>query len=42
MPSNYTSNNIDFVQPTKYNIQLNRVAKKPPLEEAFASAKDAF
>ena len=32
MPFNYTFNNIDFVQPTQYNAQLNRVSKKPPPE----------
>ena len=30
MPSNCASNNIDFVQPTQYNVQLNRVLKEPP------------
>ena len=30
MARNYTSNNIDFVQPTKYPISKNCVAKKPP------------
>jgi Transposase IS4 len=32
MPSNRTSNDIDFVQPTQYNVQPNQVAKKPPPE----------
>jgi hypothetical protein len=32
MPSNHTSNDIDLVQPTQYNIQPNRVAKTPPPE----------
>jgi len=32
MVRNYTSNDIDLVQPTKYIISKNRVAKKPPLE----------
>jgi len=27
MPSNRTSNDIDLVRPTQYNIQPNRVAK---------------
>ena len=30
MPSNRTSNHIDLVQPTQYNVQPNRCAKKPP------------
>ena len=30
MPSNCTSNDIDFIQPTQYNALLNWVAKKPP------------
>ena len=32
MPSNRTSNDIDFVQPTQYNVQPNQIAKKPPPE----------
>ena len=32
MPSNCTSNDIDLVQPTQYNAQLNQVAKNPPPE----------
>ena len=32
MPSNHTSNDIDLVQPTLYNVQLNRVTKNPPPE----------
>jgi hypothetical protein len=32
MPSNRTSNDIDLVQPTQYNVLPNRVAKKPPPE----------
>ena len=32
IPSNRTSNNIDLVQPTQYNVQPNRVAKNPPPE----------
>ena len=32
MPSNRTSNDIDLVQLTQYNVPLNRVAKKPPPE----------
>ena len=32
MPSNRTFNDIDLVQPTQYNVLLNRVAKKPPPE----------
>ena len=32
MPSHRTSNDIDLVQPTQYNVQPNRVAKKPPPE----------
>ena len=30
MPSNRTSNDIDLVEPTQYNIPPNRTAKKPP------------
>ena len=32
MVRNYTSNNIDFIQPTQYPISKNCVAKNPPLE----------
>ena len=32
MPSNHTSNDIDLVRPTRYNIQPNRVAETPPPE----------
>ena len=32
MPSNRTSNNIDLVQLTQYNVQPNRVSKSPPPE----------
>ena len=32
MPSNRTSKDIDFVQPTQYKVPPNRVAKKPPPE----------
>ena len=32
MPSNRTSNDIDLVQPTQYNVQLNRCAKNSPLK----------
>ena len=32
MLSNRTSDDIDLVQPTQYNVQLNRVAKTPPPE----------
>jgi hypothetical protein len=32
MPSNRTSNDIDLVQPTQYNVRPNWVAKNPPLE----------
>ena len=32
MPSNRTSNDIDLIQPTHYNVQPNRIAKKPPPE----------
>ena len=30
MPSKRTSNDVDFVEPTQYNVQLNRIAKEPP------------
>ena len=30
MPSKRTSNDIDFVEPTQYNIQPNYIAKEPP------------
>ena len=30
MVHNYTSNDIDLVQPTQYPISKNRIAKKPP------------
>ena len=30
MRSNRTSNDIDLVQPTQYNVPPNQVAKKPP------------
>ena len=30
MPSKRTSNNIDLVEPTQYNVQPNRIAKEPP------------
>src|SRR6266576_3048714 len=32
MPSNRTSNDIDLIQLTQYNILPNQVAKKPPTE----------
>ena len=32
MPSNLTSNDIDIIQPTQYNVQPNRVAKNLPPE----------
>ena len=32
MPFNRTSNDIDLIQPTQYNVQPNRVAKSPPPE----------
>ena len=32
MVRNYISNDIDLVQPTKYTVSKNRVAKKPPPE----------
>ena len=32
MVRNYTSNDIDFVQPTQYPTSKNRVAKRPPPE----------
>ena len=32
MVRNYTSNDIDLVQPTQYPISKNRIAKKPPPE----------
>ena len=32
MPSNRTSNDVDLVRPTQYNVQPNRVAKSPPPE----------
>ena len=32
MPSNRTSNDIDLVQPTRYKVPPNRVAKKPHSE----------
>ena len=32
MPSKRTSNDIDLVQPTQYNVQPNRIAKEPPPE----------
>ena len=32
MPPNRTSNGTDFVQPARYNVRLNWVAKKPPPE----------
>ena len=32
IPSHRTSNDIDLVQPTQYNVRPNRVAKKPPPE----------
>ena len=34
MVRNYISNDIDLVQPTKYTVSKNRVAKKPPPEPA--------
>ena len=32
MPFNCTSNDTDPVPPTQYNVQPNRVSKKPPPE----------
>jgi len=32
MPSKRTSNDIDLVQPTQYNVRPNRIAKEPPPE----------
>jgi hypothetical protein len=32
MPSNRTSNDIDLVQPTQYDVQPNQAAKNPPPE----------
>ena len=32
MPYNRASNDIDFVQPTQYDVQPNQAAKNPPPE----------
>ena len=47
MPSNRTFNDIDLVQPTQYNVRLNRVAKKLspepwPLPDFMPLAIDDF
>lgn len=32
VPSKRTSNNPNLVEPTQYNIQPNRITRKPPLK----------
>ena len=42
MPSNYTSNNIDFVLPTQYLILPTRKAKEPPSQPQLLPLLQAF